>query len=170
MDEESLINKSKEGDEKAFAELIEEYQPKIFAHILSMVKSESSAEDLTQESFIAAYRNIATFQKRASFFTWLWRIAHNKALGWLRSQKKEHVLEFKEEIYYPPEVEEEKESISELLQFLPKRQEIVYRLFELENLSQKEIASQLNIPLGTVRSRIHYARKNLIKLLSKINE
>jgi RNA polymerase sigma-70 factor (ECF subfamily) len=130
-----------------------------------MVKIESTAEDLTQESLITAYRQIETFQRRASFFTWLWRIAHNKALGWLRKQKKEATIEFKEELYHPAEKKEKEVVAGELLAFLPEKQRRVYQMFEIEHLSQKEIAVRLGIPPGTVRSRIHYARKRLGKYL-----
>jgi len=165
MDEKSLISKSKEGDDKAFEELLTLYHAKIFSHILSIVKLESIAEDMTQETCITAYREIASFQGRSSFFTWLWRIGHNKALGWLRKQKREPLLEFKDALYHPPEKEEEI-TLDELLAFLPQKQQVVYRMFAIEHKSQKEIAAQLGIPQGTVRSRIYYARKRLIPLIA----
>lgn len=169
MHETFLINKSKEGDEKAFTELVQLYRPRIVSHILSIVKDESITEDLTQEAFISAYHHIGQFQQNSSFFTWLWRIGHNKALAWLRTQKKRPTVEFKEELYYgvSNSDDESKEIIPYLLQFLPEKQRVTYQMFAIERLSQKEIAARLGVPLGTVRSRIYYARKNLIVLIVK---
>ena len=174
MKEESWIARCLSGDESAFEQALHQYRPMILHHCLSIVHDESAAEDLTQETFLHAFQHLEQFRHASQFSTWLWRIAHNLSIQYLRKHKIQE-QEFKEEIHLPSSVEiARKEALQEdagreekkaflrehLEQLSPKHREIV-ELYVFQGLSQKEIAAKLHISYGTVRSRLHYIRKAL---------
>ncbi|MCH9704404.1 MAG: sigma-70 family RNA polymerase sigma factor, partial [Chlamydiae bacterium] len=148
--EREWIEKSLNGDEEAFAELVKLHQPKIFQQCLTVLHDHSLAEDVTQESFLRAFSHLKEFEQRSSFYTWLWRIAHNACVDALRKEKPH--LELHEE----QQAVAQKEDVNELVDLLPPKQRRIFKLY-LEGMSQKEIAQRLNLPYGTVRSRLHYA-------------
>lgn len=162
MEENELIRKSLTGDEEAFTLLLQKYHPTIMGHCLSMLKDPSLAEDMTQEASLKAFQQLHTFRKEAVFGTWFWRIAHNLCLDYMR-KKKEMPLQG-EEIASPETLDES--LIEEWVEHLPFKHKQVLELYYLKQLSQKEISQKLNIPYGTVRSRIYYAKKRLRKFLS----
>ncbi len=160
MNEDELLNKSLEGDKGAMDLLVREHWDRVYHHCLCIVHDESMAEDLAQETFIHAFDHLASFQRRARFSTWVWRIAHNLSINYL---KKKHRTELPliEEILPSHETLEEKEfylQVEEALKTLDEKHRIVFELYDLKHIPQKEIATQLDIPHGTVRSRLHYAR------------
>lgn len=160
MSEKELIEKSLKGDKEAMDLLVRENWDRVYHHCLRIVLDESMAEDLAQETFLHAFSHLSTFQHRARFSTWVWRIAHNLSLNYL---KKKHRSEqpLKEEIIPGQVFEEEKafySQVEEALKTLDEKHRIVFELYDLKHIPQKEIAAQLNIPHGTVRSRLHYAR------------
>lgn len=165
MQERELLEKSKQGDSEAFNQLINPHRATIFHLCLRMVKNEAMAEDLTQETLIKAYQKIGTFEGRAKFSTWLYRIAHNLAVNQIKKHKTLEEQEFKEALLYPTESSSENEELQKQLQRaliqLPLKQREVFELYVIEEKSQKEIAALLNIPLGTVRSRLFYAKRAL---------
>jgi RNA polymerase sigma-70 factor, ECF subfamily len=170
MDERELIQKSQQGDEEAFAQLMYAHQGMILRHCLSLVHDQEIAEDLTQEAFVQAYRHLARFRMEAHFSTWVWRIAHNLALNYL---KKHRVIEqeFQEGILHPHSLSEEgvtEEYMSKIraaMERLPAKHRVVFEMFALKRIPQKQIAATLGLACGTVRSRLHYARKKIKKFL-----
>lgn len=172
MDERELIQKSIEGDEKAFTELMTVHKGMVFRHCLSIVHDQEIAEDLTQETFVHAYQHLKAFRMEARFSTWLWRISHNLSLNHL---KKQHGVEqeFREEllpprVLVPEEVDEERMlKIHEAMKLLSPKHRIVFEMYDLQHIPQKQIAAELGISHGTVRSRIHYARQKIRKLLQE---
>ncbi len=163
--EEELVRRSQKGDEAAFAELFSLYRPKILQECLKVVREQSLAEDVTQECFIRAYNRLSSFEGRSSFYTWVWRIAHNLAIDML---KKERNFSEIDEEQLPGKTENSDESLQALVQLLPNKHQRVFHLFYIDKLSQKEIAEKLNLPYGTVRSRLYYARKKLKQFQSKV--
>jgi RNA polymerase sigma-70 factor (ECF subfamily) len=168
MIEKDLIEKSKRGDEEAFGALFSLYRDKIYQHSLGILKDEESAQDVTQEAFVHAYRHLKEFRSDSSFYTWIYRIAHNLSLNELKKKGRHKEEEFNEAITPGGASEEEsleKREVEEALKMavgsLSERHRIVYELCELERLPQKEVAERLNIPEGTVRSRLFYARKQV---------
>lgn len=160
MDDDELIDKSLKGDKEAMDLLVRENWDRVYHHCLRIVHDESMAEDLAQETFVHAFQHLSSFQRRARFSTWVWRIAHNLSLNYL---KKKFLQDqpLKEEILPAPELEDEREfysQIEEALKTLDEKHRIVFELYDLKHIPQKEIAARLNIPHGTVRSRLHYAR------------
>lgn len=168
MQEKDLIEKSRQGDEEAFATLFALYREKIFHHILAIVKEEEAAKDLLQETFLHAYQHLPGFKEESSFYTWVYRIAHNLSLNYLKKRGRRREEELKEELVAAPAFKDEtltKDILLAITTLTPKLR-IVYELCEIEGLSQKEVAAKLAIPEGTVRSRLHHARKEIAAYFS----
>ena len=168
MIEKDLIAKSQKGDEGAFETLFALYRDKIFQHSLGILKDEESAQDITQEAFVQAYRHLQEFRSNSSFYTWLYRIAHNLSLNELKKKGRYRQEEFHDEtmpgVMDQAESLEKKEvekALKEAVGLLSERHRNVYELCEMEHLPQKEVAARLNIPEGTVRSRLYHARKQI---------
>lgn len=170
MDERELLKRSLKGEEEAFTRLVEQNRAAVFRHCLSIVHDEAMAEDLTQETFVHAFQHLSSFQMKAKFSTWLWRIAHNLALSYLKKHPPVE-LEFKEELIHAkkPEAAELDESsligLQEAIAHLDPKHRIVLEMYDLKRIPQKEIAAQLGIPYGTVRSRLFNARRKVRKFL-----
>ncbi len=168
MEEKDLIKKSKKGDQEAFRQLMEKYQKRIFNSCFQILHDVEHTEDVVQEVFLTAYAKLNSFEGRSTFYTWLYKIAKNKALNALRKIHHEE-LPLKEEILSlagPTEKEEnglKMDAIYDALQDLSPKQRIIFELFEFQKKAQKEIAADLNIPPGTVRSSLFYARKKIKK-------
>ena len=170
-----LIHRSQAGDTDAFGELVTKYRTKIFSMIYGIVGNECDAWDLAQEGFLKAWRSIHRFQGRSSFYTWLYRIAVNLTIYSLRRKKGREEVELDDAIpsYLPdPGVNYERTEIREqvnaaLAKLSPEHRAVVV-LKELEDLHYHEIAEVLNLSMGTVMSRLFYARKKLQFMLRPI--
>lgn len=174
----------REGDTTAYRGLVEKYQTRVYQMVYGMLRNQEDARDITQDAFVKAYDNLARFRLESSFYTWIYRIAMNLAIDFLRKQKRRGTTEFDETIANrdgtgaideqhhqdsPSKSLERKQlydRIMAALQELPEDQRQVILLRELEGLSYKEIADVMEIPEGTVMSRLYYARKKLQKLLA----
>ena len=139
------------------------------------MKDEEIAQDLTQETFLHAYQHLDTFHGRSSFYTWIYRIAHNLSLNFLKKTHRQQELEFKEELLPAGfisedqlEDEEFNQALQVALQTLPPKQRIVFEMFDLQRIPHKEIAAKLGISPGTVRSRLYYARHKLRSLIKGV--
>ena len=172
-----------EGDETAFAPLVERYKRMVYRLAVQITKNHADADDVMQETFIKVYRSIRTFRKDAAFETWLYRIAVNEALNFVkrRDRRPECTLETATEAVYAstarysaelandPHAHAEKaelrQYVTEAVNSLSLKHRTVVILHEFEGLTHAEIASILNCSEGTVRSRLHYARKKLRTLL-----
>ena len=172
------------GDATAYRGLVEKYQGRVYSLIYGMVRNREDARDLTQEAFVKAYRSLETFRLEAGFYTWMYRIAMNLAIDFVRKRKRREVVGFDEtiaqrdddgdiaEVHHeegPGRALERKQTLARIMdamEELPEDQRQVVLLRELEGLSYKEIADVMGIPEGTVMSRLFYARKKLQKLLS----
>ena len=172
-----------EGDETALAPLVEKYKRMVYRLAMQITKNHADADDVMQETFIKVYRSIRTFRKDAAFETWLYRIAVNEALNFVkrRERQRESTLEtaseadyeaitrYRAQIANDPHVHAEKAElrhhVTEAVNSLSLKHRTVVILHEFEGLTHAEIASVLNCSEGTVRSRLHYARKKLRTLL-----
>lgn len=173
-----------EGDATAYRGLVEKYQGRVYGMVYGMVRNREDARDITQEAFVKAYRSIHSFRLESSFYTWIYKIAMNQAIDFLRKRKRRKASGFDEGIATrdgdggiadahnsesPRKALERKQlyaAIMDALERLPEDQRQVVLLRELEGLSYREIAEVVGIPEGTVMSRLFYARKKLQKLLS----
>ena len=184
-----LIQLAIEGNQTAFAELMGYYRESLYFLLLKMVKSKEDAEDLTIETFEKAFRKIDTYKPVYAFSTWLFRIATNHGIDFLRTAEKrmnnvyiDSDFNFEgnthkrvvitEDSLNPEEkiVNNQKKSIiKNIIQKLPPdyRRIIVLRYFE--EYSYSEISEKLNLPLGTVKARLHRSRELLLSTLKKHN-
>lgn len=180
-----LVALAKKGDMHAYDELVTRHRGKIFAMIRNMTHNEADAWDLSQDVFIKAWRALPRFEAKARFSTWLYRIAHNTVYDFVRKRKIEGSGELNDEIFNresidpasttSPSIEsppdealsqsELRDKINDALAKLsPDHREAVI-LKDVQGLSYKEIAEVMDCTLGTVMSRLFYARQKLQSLL-----
>ena len=183
-----LVKKVLEGDGTAYRGLVERYQGRIYSVCYGMVRNREDARDLAQEAFVKAYKNLHRFRLQSSFYTRICRIAMNVSIDHLRRQKTRRAEAFDEGIatresggvislehrrHDPGRNLERKRlqaRIVDALDQLPEEQRQVVVLREVEGLAYKEIAAVLDIPEGTVMSRLYYARKKLQSALKEERE
>jgi RNA polymerase sigma factor rpoE len=173
--DQELVEKAQQGDKKAFNLLVVRYQNRV-AGLLTRYVSRDDIPDIVQESFIKAYRSLASFRGESAFYTWLYRIAVNTAKNHLtalgRRPPKEDILAEDAESYDAgtqlretdtPEnlvlSNELKRVVFETIENLPEELKMAITLREIEGLSYEEIAEVMGCPVGTVRSRIFRARE-----------
>ena len=175
LDEAELINKIKQRDEKALAKLYDHYAKLLYGFILSIVKKQEEAEDVLQELFVQIWEKSSTFDvARGSVYTWLVTLARNRAID--RTRSKQFRLQDRtvsdiavEKIPHPDDhspfdsvvMQERAQLVRHALQSLPIEQQEVIRIAYFGGYSQSEIAAELNLPLGTVKTRIRQGMKKL---------
>lgn len=179
-----LIEKAKStGDEKAFAELMSRYKKPVYHMILKMIRNVDDAEDLTIEAFAKAFKNLQKFNPEFTFSTWLFRIATNNCIDFMRKKKLattsisgtykddagENVdMEFKDGGLNPMEeaIKTQKVAlVQSIVTKLPPKYQTLVKLRYFEELSYEEIAVELDAPLGTVKAQLHRARELLYDLV-----
>ncbi|HEX4667655.1 MAG TPA: sigma-70 family RNA polymerase sigma factor [Chthoniobacterales bacterium] len=185
-----LVKKAQEGDSTAFDELVGRYRNRIFGMIYNMVHNEQDAWDLAQDSFLKAWKSIARFRGQSSFYTWLYRIVMNVTIDSLRKKQiKGAGAEFDDAIQWqeidpasrtvphadalPHEQMEHKEirgRIDAAIAQLSPEHRAVILMKEIEGMQYNEIAESLGCSIGTVMSRLFYARKKLQTLLRDVYE
>lgn len=183
-----LVARVQQGDKRAFDLLVLKYQRKITRLLSRMLRDQSEIEDVTQETFIKAYRALPQFRGESAFYTWLYRIAINTARNWMASQgrrpsspninQSEDGETFDEidnltDNNTPESIlasQEVAASVNETIQQLPDELRTAIVLREIEGLSYEEIAQSMNCPIGTVRSRIFRAREAIAAKLRPLIE
>ena len=178
MTEQELVRAAAGGDTEAFERLVETYENKIYTLALRMSGSPDDAGDIAQEAFLAAWRGLPAFRGEAGFATWLYRLASNAAIDYLRRQRKQRgELSLDDEelgldaVDAGPgpqdaaEGEEVRSAVAAGLGALSEGHRQVLVLRELQGLSYEEIAAVLAVDLGTMKSRISRARSALRKIL-----
>ena len=181
--EKSLINLVKNGDKKAYEVLVLQYQDRLVFSVYKFLKDYELAQDIAQEAFVKAFKNIEKFRGDSSFYTWIYRIAINTAKNLLSSKARnsevydDEIMELKlsesavttENPENILEAEELRSKMMDAIQSLPDDIRTTLSLREFDGLSYEEIAKVQNCPIGTVRSRIHKGREILDKTFSKYN-
>lgn len=171
-----LIEKAQAGDKQAFAALVQKFQYRVFSVAYGVTGNQQDAEDIAQEVFIKAYKGIAKLNHAEGFYKWLLRIAVNTSINYKRSlTNAKHVPmdDVAEPVCQgetPEEYIDKKETIKTLglvLAKLTPEHRAILVLREIEGLAYDEIANLLEIPLGTVKSRVNHAREKLRQGLSK---
>ena len=188
-DDVELVKRCQAGDSSAFNDLITRYRSKVFTMIYGMVQNEQDAWDLAQEGFLKAWKSIHRFKGESSFYTWLYRIMTNVTIDSLRRKGIRGEAEFDDRIA-PVNVEpgsrttpsssplpnkklefqEIRGRIDEAIAKLSPEHRAVIVMKEIEDLQYSEIAEILSCSLGTVMSRLFYARKKLQSLLRDLYE
>lgn len=176
LEEARLVSQAQCGDREAFSELVRRYRLRVIDVVYRMCGDAALAEDAAQLAFIRAWQHLAAFQPRATFRSWLYRIAVNAALDAIRKEKPGDNIE-KMELAAPGERMEARVEQQERAQWvrkailaLPEAARVVLVLREYQALSYREIADALDIPLGTVMSRLSYARTRLEETLRPLLE
>jgi len=181
-DDVELVKKAKKGDRQAYNKLIVQYKDAVYSVVYRMVHNKQEAEDLTQETFIKAYKSITSFNEAYAFSTWLFKIATNSCIDHFRKRKlktysMDETIRYKDDEirheYADPEpgVEHHLESserarlIRQAIERLPEKYRIVIEMRHQQEQSYEEIADSLSLPLGTVKARIFRAREMLNKSL-----
>jgi len=177
-----LIKRAKKGDSRAFDKLIVRYQKKIYYMAIKMVMNHQDADDVTQETFIKAYKNLHTFKEGYKFYVWLYRIATNTAINLIKKRKyvgnsldslienNGYVLPETETPYRSFEENELKGLVKTALNNISPEARAVFLLRTSEGMSYQEIADILDISIGTVMSRLNRTREKLKKSLKKAHE
>lgn len=173
-DFEQWVEASSRGDKRAFGKLVDRYQKRVFYTILKVVRDTHTADDLTQEVFVKAFCSLHKLRTPELFPTWIHRIAMNKAIDHHRRSKKEGENVFLVDEFYGKtgdvplgdglgegQLAELRERLREAVDALPEAQRLVLLMTMDQGLAQEEIARVLSVPVGTVKSRLHHARKFL---------
>ncbi len=176
--DQELVERVKRGDKTAFDLLVLKYQQRIVNLVSRFVRNQSDAQDVTQEAFIKAYRALPNFRGESAFYTWMYRIAVNTAKNHLAVQSRRPVAAEQditeiEQIegntalkdYATPEHmllrDEIQETVIKAIESLPADLKMAITLREFEGLSYEDIATAMDCPIGTVRSRIFRARETI---------
>lgn len=181
IDETKLIDQVLQGDNDAFAQLVEAYQDRVHGLCLRMVSDREDAQDLAQEAFVKAWRGLKFYKHEAAFSTWLYRLTSNVCIDFLRQKKRRSALsltsaEEEEQIDIPdpsPQPEElvmqqqRKEAVAEAMSQLEDEFRLVLTLRVVQERSYEEIAEIMDLKVGTVKSRLARAREKLRKILMK---
>ena len=178
LDEAELVRRCRHGERAAFDQLYREHRRMVAANLFRVLGDRTDLDDLVQEVFVIAFRGLDRFRGEAKLSTWLYRICVNVALGRLRSRsRKPPALPAPDPLGDRPtdpnesperlllRREDVREVYRALDQLAPKKR-VVLVLHEIEGLDIKEIAAIVQAPLVTVRTRLHYARKDFYKILS----
>lgn len=180
-----LVNLAVDGDEKAFADLMNRYRDSIYYMLLKMVNNPSDADDLTIEAFGKAFKNIHLYTPTYAFSTWLFRIATNNCIDFIRKKKAtptavEHQQDeqddpasnLQSDTLGPEEEMMKKQKIRHLGNVVKQLKPKYRRLIELrfyKEYSYEEISNELNLPLGTVKAQIFRAKELLYNIMNKTN-
>lgn len=182
LEDDKYVKSALKGNEGAYKQLVQKYERPIFFHIKKMIKENDVLEDLVQEIFIKAFHNLSTYSNEYAFSTWLYRIATNHSIDYLR-KKKLQTLSINDpyktkdgeiEIQLPDSTyeadagvikKERKAIVNEAIDSLPEKYREVIKMRHMEEMSYQEIAEELDLPLGTVKAHIFRAREILYKAL-----
>ena len=185
--EPDLLKRSRQGDTSAFGELVRRHQETIYMHAYQIIRNEDDAMDLAQDTFVRAWRSITTFDGRHSLASWLRRITTNAAIDLCRFRQRRPQSEVDDTVLRPEagsrttpsggespeqalERTETRHRIEEAFAQLSPEHRAVISLKEIDGLSYEEIAQSTGASLGTVMSRLFYARRKLQSLLKDLHE
>src|SRR5437879_673388 len=182
--EDELVRRARTGELTAYDELVRRYQERIYATIYHMTSNHEDANDLAQEAFIKAFHALKSFKGGSSFYTWVYRIAVNKTINFLKQRKNKAQLSLDDLDFnaeHDPDLvalisdktprrdinlAELQEKLNSAMQKLSEPHRLVVTLHNVQGLSHEEIAGIMECNIGTVRSRLFYARQQLQAYLS----
>ena len=178
-EEDAMVRQAQKGDLAAYDELVRRYQQRIYATLYHMTANHEDANDLAQEAFIKAHQALKTFKGGSSFYTWVYRIAVNKALNYLKQRKSRPAMSLNDldlNAENDPDLMalisektprreallgELQQKLNEAMLQLSEPHRLVVTLHDVQGLAHEEIAEIMECNVGTVRSRLFYARQQL---------
>ncbi len=171
--DEQLLSAIANGDETAFKELFDRYQSRLYNFILRTVGEDMTAEDVFQDTFMRIAQRASTFHPRARAVTWIYRIAYNLSIDYFRRNKRmsdfeevtEELPDSSAEPFDTAVIHSQRGILEDALNLLKPPHRAVVMLSVIEERSHQEIADMLGVPVGTVKSRLHYALRKLEKVL-----
>ena len=179
-----LVQRAQQGDESAYDELVKRYQERVYATIYHMTANHEDAGDLAQETFIKGFQALKSFKGDSSFYTWVYRIAVNKTINFLKQRKNKSHLSLND---LDLNAENDPDMVALVCDKTPRREaglselqeklnaailklspvhRLVVTLHDVQGLAHEEIANIMDCNIGTVRSRLFYARQQLQAYLS----
>ena len=179
-DDAILIEKTLAGQSAAFGELVRKYQDRLYNTVVHVVGSSEDARDVVQDAFVQAFVKLESFQHSSAFYTWLYRIAFNVAASLRRRRKPAVSLEMTREVTGQEPVDKEAgpderleqdervQQVRDALATLSEDHRVVLVLREIDGCCYETIAEILDLPIGTVRSRLHRARLQLREQLKEV--
>jgi RNA polymerase sigma-70 factor (ECF subfamily) len=179
VEDRQLISECLKGRGEAFSELVRRYQDRLYNAVFRFLDDAQDAQDVTQEAFISAWQALARFKGDSKFFTWIYRIAINHAIDLKRKHRVSQGTEIRlnDELQpiaspsSPPEAaveqREEVEKLRKALNLLSNEHRLVLILKDLDGMKYEEMAETLDVPIGTIRSRLHRARLELRQILER---
>jgi RNA polymerase sigma-70 factor (ECF subfamily) len=187
LEDDKLVKKAIGGNENAYKQLVEKYERAIYFHILKMIKDREQVEDLVQETFVKAFDNLNTYSTNYAFSTWLYRIATNHTIDYLRKKKLKTLsideprktkdgkmdMQLRDESAGTDRDiirKQRQKVVQNAINNLPDKYRKVIEMRHMEEKSYKEIANVLDLPLGTVKAHIFRARELLYKALKDKKE
>ncbi len=175
-----LIDETLAGDRAAFGQLVRKYQGRLFNTMLHVVSVREEAEDVVQEALVQAFLKLETFQRRSALYTWLYRIAFNVSVSRRRRKRVETSIDHHQAMTGDEPVstddgpgqrvlrQEQVDQVREALDTLSEQHRAILVLREIEGCNYDDIADILDLPVGTVRSRLHRARLQLRDQLQQV--
>ena len=181
-----LVVKARTGDQKSYADLMHRYKDSIYFMVLKIVNNKEDAMDLTVETFAKAFEKLDKYQPDYAFSTWLFRVATNNCIDFIRKKKlntmsihgmidedvEEKQFQIKADVLNPEETSIKKQQTQELkllIEGLPARYRNLITLRYFDELSYEEIAQHLDLPLGTVKAQLFRARYLLGNIINRFN-
>ena len=181
LEDDQFIIDAKKGDQRAYKKIMEKYEKPLFFHVYKMIKDQNQVEDIVQEAFMKAFKNLESYDTSYAFSTWLYRITTNHTIDYLRKKKLkttsihnpiktkdgEMEIEISGESKTDRQIirKERKQIINNAIKNLPDKYRVVIEMRHLQELSYQEISDELDLPLGTVKAHIFRAREMLYKAL-----
>ena len=182
-EERDLVRKAQQGDVEAYDVLVRRYQGKVYALAYNMTGNKEDAEDRVQDVFIKAFQSVRNFKGQSSFYTWLYRIAVNRTINFLKTRKNKYAISLndmdsgaerdpayvelraRESPVRDVSLQELQKKLNEALQTLSEKHRVVVVMHDIQGIPHEEIAQMMGCSPGTVRSRLFYARQQLQKEL-----
>lgn len=183
-EEQELVARAKRGDLGAYDDLVRRYQERIYATVYHMTANHEDANDLAQETFLKAFRALKSFKGDSSFYTWVYRIAVNKTINFLKQRRNRTHMSLNDvdfNVEHDPDmvalvshntprrdarISELQEKLNSAMQKLSEVHRMVVVLHDVQGMPHDEISKIMHCNVGTVRSRLFYARQQLQALLS----
>jgi RNA polymerase sigma-70 factor (ECF subfamily) len=181
----SLVEVVRKGQPEVYGEIVKRYQKKLFSYIYRLVGNKEEAEDILQNVFVKAYRNIKTFDVKRKFSSWIYRIAHNEAINFLKKRNRKRFVSWEDIVASKDKLETQSDEASPIdtwireesrlevqraLAGLPERYRKVLMLRYFSDKSYEQIGRAIKSPVNTVGTLINRAKKKLISVIKKMQK